>query len=199
MRRTVAIVIALVGALGLAATAVAKGPSEAKITGKGLGSVIVFRGDGESNTGSGLGAFAEQAGYWPQVFRQEPDSTIRNRPKGILGTRLTVTYVVPGNGGRRLHQDLYPWARPVPLTYMRPGQPIFGQTTHGGWYRAPSQLKTLLVKGGLPATPPANGSDGSGGLSAGAIAGIASGIAVLLLAALSVFFLRRRPGAAEAT
>jgi hypothetical protein len=187
----------LVGALALAATAAAKGPSEAKITGKGLGSVIVFRGDGESNTGSGLGAFAEQAGYWPEVFRQTPDPTLRSRPNGKLGPKLTVTYVVPGNGGRRLHQDLYPWATPVPLSYMRPGQPIFGETTHGGWYQAPNQLKTLLVKGGLPAAPPAAGSDG-GGLSTAAVAGIASGIAALLLAALSVF-LRRRPGAAEAT
>jgi hypothetical protein len=81
---------------------------------------------------------------------------------------------------------------------MRPGQPIFGETTHGGWYLAPSQLKTLLVKGGIPVTPPAGGSDG-GGLSTAAVAGIATGIAVLLLAALSLFFLHRRPGAAEAT
>lgn len=86
------------------------------------------------------------------MYGQVPDPTVKARPKGTLSTHYRVTYVVPGPNGirSRVVQDVYPFAKPVPLTYMRPGQSFWGdQLAHGGWYRSSAALRRTLVQAGL--------------------------------------------------
>ena len=67
----------------------------------------------------------------------------------------TVGAIGPGpNIARRIRQVAYPYAKPHPLTYMRPGQPFWeGDRTYGGWFRADLSLRRIL---GLPARPRAS-------------------------------------------
>jgi hypothetical protein len=146
----------LVGALVLAATAQAKGPSAATIDGPGTGGGISFGGDGEPGSGAPLGNLSDQSGLFPAAFAQTPDPMLAERPKGDLGPRYTITYRLPGpNGGEStIRQDLYPYASNGPVTYTAPDQRFFGtERTHGGWFQASPALKDTLVKAGLPAQP----------------------------------------------
>ena len=81
--------------LALPATALGKGPSEATISGGGGGG-----GDltitGCCEPGSPAMNLAEQAGFFPAVFGQQPDPMLDRRPKGDLGPKYTITYTVPG-------------------------------------------------------------------------------------------------------
>jgi hypothetical protein len=91
------------------------------------------------------------------MYGQTPDPTLKARPAGPLGPRYRITYVVPGPNGIRstVVQWAYPYAKPVPLTYMRPGQSFWGsRKAHGGWYRSSADLKRMLVQAGLPARAP---------------------------------------------
>ena len=112
-------------ALVLPATASAKGPSEATITGPGLGKAI--RITGPEAEGSPLMNLAEAAGFFPAAFGQTPDPMAYARPKGDLGPRYSIDYDVPGpdGGNDKIHQDLYPYAKPGAWTHMAAGQPIF--------------------------------------------------------------------------
>ena len=87
------------------------------------------------------------------MYGQVPDPTLKARPKGTLGTHFRVTYVVPGPNGirSRVVQYIYPFAKPVPLTYMTPGPVGSGGTkpAHGGWFRGSAELKRTLVQAGL--------------------------------------------------
>ena len=151
MRRYV-IAAALV-ALVLPAAAVAKGPVSASISGPALERSLTIRGDGEG-PGTALGTLADASGFFAQMFGQSPDPTLAVRPGGTLGPRYRVVYVVPGpnNIQSRVVQNLYPYAKPVALTYMKPGQTFWdSERAHGGWYRASTGLKKMLVRAGLPA------------------------------------------------
>ena len=141
----------------LAGTAAAKGPTRAAITGPGVARAIVLNGNPEGNVSSRFGQLVEQTGWFAQVFRQTPDSTSRVRPRGALGPRYDAVYLVPeGNGNTRtIRQELYPFAAAGPVTHLQAGQPIFGMTTHGGWYRSSVALRRTLVSLGLPAKAPA--------------------------------------------
>jgi hypothetical protein len=155
MRRYV-IAAALVIALALPALAVAKGPSSASISGPGLGRSLAVTGDGET-PGNPLGTLATSTGYFAQMFGQTPDTTMKVRPSGTLGPRYVVVYLVPGPNDvqSRVLQSVYPYAKPVALAYMKPGQTFWdGRKTHGGWYRAAPGLKKMLVRMGLPARAP---------------------------------------------
>ena len=148
------LVAAAVVALVLPALAAAKGPVSASITGNGLERTLTIAGDGEA-VGTQLGALTMRSGFFPQMFGQTPDPTLRTRPAGRLGPRYTVVYVVPGPNDiqSRVVQRVYPFAKPVALSYMKPGQPFWeGETTHGGWYRASLALKRILIRAGVPAT-----------------------------------------------
>jgi hypothetical protein len=149
-----------VAALALPATALAKGPSEATITGPGLSKAI--RISGPESDGSPMMTFANAAGFFPAAFGQTPTVTTSTRPKGNLGPKYSIAYVVPGGNdvSFKIHQDLYPYAMPSAWTYMAQGQPIFDMTTRGGWF-TDSQLKTLLVAQGLPKAVPAASSTNS--------------------------------------
>ena len=143
------LVLVALAALVLPTAALAKGPDEAKITGPGLGKAILISGPEEE--GSPMMAFADAAGFFPAAFGQQPDPMEPNRPKGNLGPRYTIEYHVPGPEGDAfsIEQDLYPYAQPSAVTYMKPGQRIFDMATVGGWW-SNATLKDDLVALGLP-------------------------------------------------
>ena len=175
-------------ALAVTATATAKGPTSASLTGPGLDRAVPVKGEGESGTGTPLGSLVELGGFFPQMFVQTPDSTVRTRPTGDLGPRYRVAYRVPGpNGISTVVQDVYPYAK-TPVTYMRPGQRFWGvDHAHGGWFVSGPGLKVTLVAAGLPKSPPAMPVPSRGSFPwTWAIVG-ATAVVVLL-----VFVLRRR-------
>jgi len=188
MKRYALIAAAL--ALALPGAALAKGASSATISGPGLNGVVAIPGTGEGDDGTPLGALASYGGYFPQMFGQSPDPTTRARPQGELGPRYVVRYTVPGPGGDSfVVQDVYPYAKPFPATYMRPGQPFWdGQKTVGGWVVADARVKDALVKAGLSASVPSgDGIDWTSWISGTTSAAIALGLAALALVR------RRRP------
>ncbi len=158
-RARFATMAALTAALVLPATAEAKGPSVARITGPGLTAPVTISGDGEGGNATNLGLLVDQTGFFPQTFGQSPDPLLREQPAGRqLGARYTVTYTVPGPTTSTLRQELYPYAAGTVISYMEPGQAIWDMRTHGGWYRGDalsSELRAMLMNVGLPKTPPA--------------------------------------------
>jgi len=188
-------VIALLAVLAPTA-ALAKGASEAEITGPGLGSPISLAGEGQPG-GAELMQLAETAGFFPAVFVRSPDPMLDERPAGDLGTKYTIRYVMPGpnNEVDQLVQDVYPYAQPDPVTYTAPGQPFFGtERTRGGWFVATSLLKDQLVAAGLPQNPPtAVDDDGSPWTLTGGLAALA---AVLAAGMIGAYVIRRRPATA---
>jgi hypothetical protein len=187
--RTSLVVTVIAVSLVLAAAASAKGPDYALVSGPGISGSIRIDGDEEGGTRTPLGALATYAGFATQVFGHHPnDPTTSERPDGGLGAHYRVVYSVPTPTGRRsIVADLYPFATPSPLTYMKPGQPFYdGMATHGGWYTAPRALKQTLVEAGIPGVP-----SGANGSHVWRLTGIAVlGLAALLAAGL---FARRRP------
>ncbi len=148
------LLVAAVVVLVLPALAAAKGPASASLSGPGLDGPLTFDGDGEV-PGTALGTLANASGFFPQMFGQTPDPTLRSRPTKSLGLRYRVVYIVPGpnNIQSRVVQFVYPYAKPVAVTYMKPGQPFWEiERTHGGWYRSRAALKRMLIRAGLPAS-----------------------------------------------
>lgn len=186
-------VIAVLASL-LPVTAFAKGASEATIEGPGLDGVVAIPGDGEGGATT-LGRLVELSGFFPSVFEQTPNPMLAAKPAVTLGPKYTVRYVMPGPDGQTsvLEQELYPYARPFPVSYTRPGQPFWGATsqdaaarrdgqhTFGGWYVSPSELKHTLAEIGLPAQPPSAG-DGGFWSSTPWVTGVAVAIGAALLA-----------------
>jgi hypothetical protein len=186
-----ALLALLIAASVLPASALAKGPSGASIGGPGGG--ITFGGEEASGP---LGALTEQAGFFPAVFGQEPSPMLTGRPKADLGPKYTITYTVPGPNNElwRLRQEVYPYATPAPVTYMKPGQEVYDQQTRGGWFQADAALKQTLVEAGLPSTP-AGDSSGSSGFPTPLVTG---STAALLVAIAIVLLIRRRTRPATA-
>jgi hypothetical protein len=205
--RTVTLLIALgAAALALTASAQAKGPSAASVEGPGLNGAIAIEGDGESG-GTALGNVTEAAGFFPAVFAQTPDPMLAERPQGELGPRYTITYTVPGPDGgvNMIRQDLYPYAQDGPVTYMAPGQAVFGsERTRGGWFAASSDLRTTLVESGLPTSPPAaTGTPAATGNNGSVLDGpwpyVVGGFVLAALLAVGIAVVRRRPRPAPAS
>ena len=185
------LLLAAIAALALPATAVAKGPSEASVKGPGLSKAITITGAEEP--GSPLMNFAEQAGFFPAVFGQEPNPMLPGRPKGDLGPKYRIAYKVPGPENDMFHisQDLYPYASPSAVTYMPAGQKIFDSTTRGGWFASPLLKETLAAKG-LPKTAAlgtARNSNSAGFFSTGRLGVL---ILMLLLLGTATIVMRRR-------
>ena len=125
----------------------------------------------------------EFGGFFPQVFTQIPDPVVWKRPSGDLGPRYRIQYTVPGpnNGAATLVQDVYPYAKPAPVTYMAAGLHFWGgNRTHGGWFLADPRLKAVLVHAGLPSSPRTS----SGSFPWAWTGGGAVAVVVLLLLAL---------------
>jgi hypothetical protein len=178
-------------ALVLAPAALATGPTEARISGPGLGKAILFSGDSESGS-SDFNSFVEGVGFFPSVFGQQPDPMLPGRPDGDLGPKYTVEYKVPTGytTAALVAQDVYPYAEGGPVAYMRPGQPVFNaqSPTVGGWFRAPDSVKLLLVDRGLPASAP-----GGSGTDFGPPVTFAALLLVGALFVLAFMRVRRRP------
>jgi hypothetical protein len=187
--KRLAFAVACVVALLIPATAAAKGPSEATVTGPGLSSALTIRGDGEGGNATDLGLLVEQGGFFPEVYGAAgPYPLLAGKPDA-LGPRFSVAYVVPGGPSTdTLQQDLYPYAKGGPVTYMQAGQRFWQtQRTNGGWYRGNTELRTMLFKAGLPkaAVTPRARSRGHRDIAVGTGAGI-------LLVAGAFALLRRR-------
>jgi hypothetical protein len=189
MKRLVAVTLALAAAAVVASAALAKGPSAAQVEGPGLKAPILFKGFGEPGDPSAFGQLVEQGGFFPSVFGQSPNPMHTSRPSGDLGPRYTVTYTLPGPNGATstIVQDVYPYATPAPVTYMRPGQPYWdGGRTYGGWFRGDPALHSALVAAGLPASAPGHGSGWSWPATT------LTSLGALLLAAALLLLIRRR-------
>jgi hypothetical protein len=185
MRRYMIGAAILAAALALPSLAAAKGPESASLSGPGLERSLAIHGQGEMGPGTPLGSLVDLGGFFPQMYGQTPDPTLRTQPKGTLGQRYTITYVVPGPNGikSRVVQHVYPYAKPVPLTYMRPGQKFWdGQRAYGGWFVASADLKMRLVRAGVPARPPVP--TGAGLWRPGVIGGFASALALIAVVAV---------------
>jgi hypothetical protein len=158
MKRFCILIGSVALALALAAPVAAKGPDQATITGPGLDGPIVLGGDAEGHFYSSFGQFVEGAGFMYAVFQQTPDRMVAKRPQGDLGPKYEIVWRVPGGGTGTsfARQALYPYATGGPVTYMRPGQPLYGDhLTHGGWFRSLNgSFREQLVSLGLPKTAP---------------------------------------------
>ena len=214
MKRLALVSLPVVLALAAVPAAFAKGGEHglglgAVIAGPGLDEPIVLSGD--TGRGSALATqIAETAGFEPAAHGNAPrapgasaDPMLRTRPKGELGARYTVTFVVPGPRGEttRVVQHVYPFARLQAaatiapgqiLTYMPAGQRIGEERTRGGWYVATSYLKDNLVAAGVPTSAPGGGGDWAPPTSlVAALAGL-----ILVLGSAPILIRRRQAPAA---
>ena len=173
MLRKLIVVTALAAGMSAAATlslatpALAKGPSQASITGPGLVRAIVVSGEGEPGQLGPLAVLAGQTGLFAALFGaditgipQAPTSLRTPPPKASLGPRYTVSYTVPGVTPQpgeqfgRIVQDLYPYAAGGPVIYTPPGQDGFSQPLQvTGWLRASPLLSRTLAQLGVPPRP----------------------------------------------
>lgn len=146
--------------LVLAAPALAKGPSQARITGPGLAHPIVISGNGEPGQRGMLATLALQTRLFSVMFGPNVPvpPQLRTPPAASLGPRYTIIYTVfgeytrPGERFGHIRQDLYPRAAGGPVIYTPPGQsggplPVFG------WFRAGRHLPHTLAKLGVPPRP----------------------------------------------
>lgn len=150
-------------ALLLPATASAKEPSEAKISGPGFSKTLKMPKVADYEfTNTKFGQLTMVSGFFPAAVGQQPNPMLPGRPAAKLGPKYTVVWTVPMPGNtHRVRQELYPYARGGAVTYMKPGQPIFDMKTQGGWYQA-TGLKLTLVSLGLPErAPKASGASGT--------------------------------------
>src|SRR5687767_11684204 len=192
-------VVALIGALVIGAlvpgAALGKGASEAVITGPGLDGPITMAGEGQAGAEQ-LMQLAEAASFFAATFGQSPDPMLDERPAGYLGPRYKIVYEMPGPNNELddIVQQLYPYAKPYPVSYTRPGQPFFGtEKTRGGWFVAStSYVKDALVAVGLPRSAPGSGS--GGGFPWAIVGGLTALAAALGVGALAAYVIRRRPG-----
>lgn len=156
--------MSITAAITLATPALAKGPSQARISGPGLAHAIVVSGNGEPGQPGMLDTLAVQTDLFTVMFganatvpAQTPPQLRTPPRKASLGPRYTISYTVPGvtpqPGQRfgRVRQDLYPHAAGGPVIYTPPGQHGFGgpiQVT--GWLQASSHLPRTLARLGVP-------------------------------------------------
>jgi hypothetical protein len=182
-------------ALVLPATAAAKGPSKAAIAGAGLTTIRVSGAEGSATP---FWRLVEAAGWFEAAWG--PSRLPQAPPQGELGPRYTITWKVPSSN--KLYQDVYPYAKPYPVTYMPSGQKIYGTPVKGGWFAGGAKLKKALVRVGVPAQapqPPASvghqpAAHASGsGLSTRDVAAIVAGAVILGLALLFAIRMIRKP------
>jgi hypothetical protein len=183
-------------ALALPSVAAAKGPSKASIMGPGLSAPVAIDGEEGAEGSNALGLLVSQTGFFPQTFGQSPDPLLREQPAARkLGARYTVTYTVPGPSTSIVQQDLYPYAAGGAISYMEPGQQIWSQQTHGGWYRAgslSSELREMLANVGLPKTAPAVVRNRNASHLKEMRVALGTGAGVVLAAGALIFLRRRR-------
>lgn len=206
----------------VATPALAKGATQASITGPGLARPLTVSAQGEALPGEGdtLSSLAEQTGLFTVLFgsgggTSDEPSALRTPPTAAsLGPKYTVTYTVPGVTPRpgqangQIRQNLYPRATGGPVIYTPPGQQGFGQPLQAsGWLRGTPRLTVTLTGLGVPvgtsppsaprsATPvPSAASEPAGPTPAWLIATIVSAAAAAV-AGIALWLRRRsRPAA----
>ena len=156
--------MSIAAAMTLATPALAKGPSQARITGPGLVHAVVVSGDGEPGQQGRLATLAGQTSLFTVLFGAGGSvprpARLHTPPKATLGPRYTIIYTVPGVTPQpgeefgRIRQDLYPQAAGGPVIYTPPGQRGFGQALQAtGWLRGSPQLTHTLAQLGVPPRP----------------------------------------------
>jgi hypothetical protein len=171
LRKLIAVTVLAVGmsiatAVTLATPALAKGPSQATITGPGLAHTIVVSGNGEPGLPGRLATLAGQTSLFTVLFGANetglpaPVGLHTPLPQASLGPRYTVIYTVPGvtpppgEQFGRIRQDLYPLAAGGPVIYTPPGQAGFGQPLQAtGWFRGGPGLTGTLAQLGVRPRP----------------------------------------------
>jgi hypothetical protein len=160
----------------VATPALAKGATQASITGPGLARPVTVSAQGEALPGLGgaLSSLAEQTGLFTVLFG--PGSATPGEPSPLrappaaasLGPKYTLTYTVPGvtqgpgQADGQVRQDLYPRAAGGPVIYTLPGQQGFGRPLQAaGWLRGTPQLTATLTRLGVPAGTPLPSAPGS--------------------------------------
>lgn len=156
---------ALAVTAAVATPALAKGATQASITGPGLSRPLTVSAQGEALPGEGdmLSSLAEQTGLFTVLFgsnsgMQDEPAPLRTPPAAAsLGAKYTVTYTVPGVTPRpgqangQIRQNLYPRAAGGPVIYTPPGQQGFGQPLQAsGWLRGTPRLTVTLTRLGVP-------------------------------------------------
>ena len=152
MLRKLTVAAALAAGMSIAATialatpALAKGPSQARITGPGLAHAVVVSGTGEPGQPGKLGTLAQQTRLFFAMFgwlATVPPQLRIPPPKASVGPRYTIIYTVPGVTPQpgeqfgQIRQDLFPRAAGGPLVYTPSGQHGFGgPLSFTGWVRA---------------------------------------------------------------
>ena len=166
MLRRLIVLTALAAGLSIAAAitsatpALAKGPSQARITGPGLAHAIVVSGNGEPGQPGMLDTLSQQTWLFAVMFGPNVPvpPQLRTPPAASLGPRYTVIYTVPGlfllpgKQFGQIRQDLYPRATGGPLVYTPPRQPG-GPVPFSGWFRAGRRLPSILAKLGVRPRP----------------------------------------------
>jgi hypothetical protein len=151
--------MSIAAAITLATPALAKGASQARITGPGLAHAIVVSGNGEPGQPGMLDTLSQQTELFAVMFGPNvPVPPQLRTPPKALGPRYTITYTVPGEfqlPGKQfgqIRQDLYPRAIGGPVIYTPPRQPG-GPVPVFGWFRASRYLPRTLAKLGVPPLP----------------------------------------------
>jgi hypothetical protein len=144
--------------------ALAKGPTQARITGPGLDRAIVISGAGEPGQQSRLATLAEQTGLFTVLFGAIPNmpalTPLRSAPPSAsLGPKYTVIFTVPGltrpsQMDGQIRQELYPAAGGGPVIYTPPGQPSWVGHKESVWLRGSPRLLSFLGRLGVPAAAP---------------------------------------------
>ena len=162
---------AMVVTVSLATPALAKGTTQASITGPGLTGPltvsVVAGSEALPEQGDALSSLADQTGLFTVLFGPNiggvaiPDmpSRLRTPPAAAtLGPKYTVTYTVPGitpapgQARDQIRQYLYLGAAGGPVIYTLPGQQGFGQPLQAtGWLRGTPRLTATLTRLGIPA------------------------------------------------
>jgi hypothetical protein len=156
----------------VAAPALAKGATQAIITGPGLARPVTVSAQGASEAlpgqGDALSSLGVQTGLFLVMFGTGSGSIPSDQPSPLrtppaaasLGPKYAIAYTVPGvtpqpgQADGRVRQDLYPHAAGGPVIYTRPGQQGFGQPLQAtGWLRGTRQLTATLTRLGVPAGP----------------------------------------------
>ncbi|MDP9296906.1 MAG: hypothetical protein M3O88_09475 [Actinomycetota bacterium] len=193
-RRAIVLLGLLAGLTMLGPSALAKGPSQAVITGPGLSAPLSLREPGSKTIGQELANMVQLSGFFSEAFGGKARG---HRPSGELGPRYMVTYTMSDiNPPATLTQYIYPFADAGPVTTMARGQTFWGtQHTPGGWFGAKGKLKTFLMGLGVPepvvhAPVAASSGGGSAGFPLGWL--LAAVLASILATAVVVLLLRRR-------
>jgi hypothetical protein len=213
-----AVAMSIAAALTLATPALAKGPTQARITGPGLAHAIVVSGHGEAtDSASTLGTLAWQTGLFAVLFGPSGDipapARLAAAPRaGTLGPRYALSYTVPGVTpsppsamAGHIRQYLYPWAAGGPVIYTPPGQQGFngGTVQAAGWFRGRPPLARVLAQAGLPSRPRALAAQARLSAAAGPgtpawLIALAAVLAVAALSGAALWLRRRKPPAMAA-